>query len=180
MNMIEEERSLFLIFQIDANRINARAQLPYMNQLEHWADSGIILVEMSRVAYDEARSGQDQYRSHKVSGYIYSYTYADTLQEQQMIAEIARALFPGGLWTPNDWRDVEIVFNARKYGAILVTADGAILDRSRELAARFHINVMTDEQAVAFVRSRIRARDERARQHAEDSSTQVPEWVGKD
>ena len=178
--MSEEGRNLFLIFQIDANRINARAQLPNMNQLERWADSGIILVEMSRVAYDEARSGQDHSRSLKVSGYIYSYTYADTLEEKQTMDQIARVLFSEGMQTSNDRGDVEIVFNAHKYGAILVTADGAILDKAPELAARFPIRIMTDDQAVAFVRGRIRARDERARQRAVDSDTPVPEWVGKD
>src|SRR5437867_3371495 len=178
--MSEEGRNLFLIFQIDTNRINARAQLPNMNQLERWADSGILLVEMSQVAYNEARSGQDNSRGLKVSGYIYSYTYADTLEEMQTMDKIARALFPEGMRTSNDRGDVEIVFNAHKYGAILVTADGAILNKAPELAAGFHTRIMTDDQAVAFVRDRIRARDERARQRAVDSDTPAPEWVGKD
>lgn len=178
--MFDKERNLSLVFHIDANRINARAELPYMNELERWADSNVILIVMSQVAYDEARSGRDHRRSRKVSGYIYSYTYADTEEEQRLLNEIAHTLFPAGLRTPNDRRDVEIVFNAHKYGAILVTADGAILDRAHEPAARFRITVMTDEETVSFVRSRIQVRDVRVRTRAAAHGKALPEWVGKD
>lgn len=178
--VFDESRCVYLRFHIDTNRINARGNLSNMNQLERWDELGVINIEIPKVAYDEARRGGSPQRARKLDGRIYSYTYANTAEEQQLLAAIGTVLFPDGLQTVNDRRDVEIVFNAHKYSTILVTADGAILRAADELAHRFRVSIMTDDQAIGHVRAHIRVRDDNLRQRAADSGTAIPEWVGKD
>jgi hypothetical protein len=95
-----------------------------MNQLERWRADGVILMDMSEVAQGEAMSGRDDRRTAKALDTIFSMTYADTPQEKQKLLEIEAILCPEGAKTQNQSNDVEIVFNALKYGRILVTADG--------------------------------------------------------
>jgi hypothetical protein len=65
----------------------------------------------------------------------------------------------------NEANDVEIAFNANKYGAILVTADGGSRRQpggilgNRVALARLGVQVMSDGEAVALVREKIQERD---------------------
>ena len=105
---------------------------------------------------------------------------------QERLQQIERILFPQGAHNDNQRRDVEIVFNAGKYGAILVTNDGdsrsqpgGILGNRAALAA-IGIRVVTDDEAVQMVREAIRNRDDMARKQAEYNGTPLPAWVGQD
>lgn len=174
-----EPREVFLTFHFDTNRINSRGRLEYMSKLERWADDGIIMLYMSQVAHDEARTDGDALRIRKALANIYSYTLANTTDENRRMKEIEATIFPSGAQTQNERNDVEIAFNAGKYGAILVTADSDLLNRRRELS-KLGIRVMSDEEAVALVERRLAERDERAKQMAAIEGTPIPPWVGHD
>jgi hypothetical protein len=86
--MVDQDRFVHVVFQIDTNRINARNSLPSMNQLQAWHETGVILIHMSQVANEEAKAGGDARRSMKATSYIFSITYGDTADEQADIRAI--------------------------------------------------------------------------------------------
>ena len=92
--MLEESRELHLSFHIDTNRINSRGRLDSMNKLELWKKKGLILLNMSQVAHQEARAGDDQRRRRKAFENIYSLTLATTSEERIQLREIERIYFP--------------------------------------------------------------------------------------
>jgi len=175
----EEPRELFLTFHFDTNRINSRGKLENMNKLEGWRDRDLILLYPSKVAHEEAMAGGDPLRARKALENIYSFTMATTAEETQRLAEIEAVVFPAGAQTQNERNDVEIAFNAGKYGTILITADEDLL-RCRPELARFGIRIMTDDEAVLLVERRIAERDERARGLSAEMGMPLPDWVGKD
>jgi hypothetical protein len=80
---------------------------------------------------------------------------------------------------------VKIVDYAAHCKAILVTNDGGskrqpggMLGKRSQLS-RF-VRIMSDEQAVAFVRSNLHERDDTNLRVAEEPGLSVPEWTGKD
>jgi len=122
--MFDQDRFVYVAFQIDANRINAKNSLGNMNRLETWHRNGVILIHMSQVAQDEARAGRNADRSRKAISYIFTITQGNTADEQARLRAIEGILFPQGAANQNERNDIEVVFNAQKYGTILVTADG--------------------------------------------------------
>ncbi len=90
---MERERYVYLAFQIDANRINARQNLPLMNRLERWAKDDVISIEMSEQAQAEAAVG-DPTRAQKAYSHVYSMTRATTPGEQERLRKIESVLFP--------------------------------------------------------------------------------------
>ena len=184
--MYKEDRSIHRIFHIDTNRINSRSGLPEMNKLEKWHDNEVIILELSNVARQEAMAGNDSLRISKSNKYIYTQTLAKTKKEQEQLKQIADILFPEEEINSNKLNDVKIVFNALKYGAILITADGSskkrmgILDHKDELKEALRIIVMSDEEAVEYIERLIRERDERARNQFEIYGIPLPDWVDKD
>ncbi len=184
--MDQTERFLSRMLQIDTNRINSRGNIENMNRLEKWREDGVILVEMSEVAQKECLADRDPKRAEKTFGYIFSETLAETTEEQELLTRIERILFPEGAKTQNEKNDVEIVFNAKKYVSILVTADGGsksqpggILGHKEELAG-LGIQVMNDEEAVQLVRGLIADRDRLAARKHERFGVPLPDWVGRD
>ena len=184
--MFDQRRFVYVSLQIDANRVNARTALPNMNQLEKWRDDEVILMQMSRTAQEEATAGGSAARSQKAHSYIFTLTGNLIDAEWRRVGAIERVLFPNGALTPNEKNDVDVVFNAGKYGAILVTADGAskrqpggILGNRAGLAA-LGVQVMTDDEAVAHIKRKIHERDERAVWRARRDGRPVPVWVGED
>lgn len=174
-------------FQIDTNRINARQMLPNMNQLEKWAEEGVISLDISQTAMQEVSSGKDLQRNQKTGGMIYSITHASRPNERRDMALIAGILFPCQQLKTNAKKDVEIVFNAKKYGYILVTNDGGskkqpggILGNRVELKKQLGVDILTDEEAVKLVRQKIASRDILARRVSEQTGQKLPDWVGKD
>jgi hypothetical protein len=73
MNILE--RYVWLEFHIDANRINARKNLKYMNILEYWNKNDVIFMEMSEVAQKEAADGGNPDRFEKAYTYFKSNLY---------------------------------------------------------------------------------------------------------
>ena len=180
------DRSVYLGFIIDANRINARQADPHMNRLETWRDNEVIELMMSESSHQEASAGGDPQRARKASMHIFSMTMASTAGEQEELRSIEKILFPGGAATPNQRNDVDIVFNAAKYRRILITADGGSKRQpggmlgNRVALAPLGVRIMTAEEAVALVQQKITDRDEMARLGAQMERRPLPEWVGKD
>lgn len=75
-------RSVAVTIHLDANRINSRETLEHVNQLERWAEDGVIVLEMARPAYEEAKAGNDSRRRRKALNHIFTLTYADTSRER--------------------------------------------------------------------------------------------------
>lgn len=184
--MYKEKRYIDREFHIDTNQINSRSNLSAMNLLEHWHNSGVIRIEFSEAARKEALFGGDHLRTKKANSYIFTKTLASTAEEQEWLYTIRKILFPKKDINSNKRNDIEIVFNAKKYGAILITNDGAskrrdgILDHKDELKQALGILVMTDEEAVDYVRELINKRDKRALGKHKNYGLELPEWVGKD
>jgi len=179
-------RFVYRVFQIDTNRINSKSKIPAMNQLEIWHKNRVILLEMAEVAQDEALVGNDSNRTEKALGYIHSKSLANTREEQETIHEIVKILFPKGIKTANQANDVEIVFTAGKYNSILITCDGAsksqpggILGHKDELR-KLGIKVMSDIEAVEYIRTLIVARDILVRENCSRTGEPLPDWVGLD
>lgn len=179
-------RSVCRSFQLDTNRINSRGELKYMNQLELWNEDGVILLEMSEVSHREAKAGGSIRRARKALRYVYSMTFARTEPEQNKWREIEAALFVRGALSENQENDVEIVFNAWKYGRILITDDGSSKNQPAGIVGNrgklrdLGVEVMRDYEAVSLVKELIVVRDQSARKIAKMTGLNVPSWVGKD
>ena len=181
------QRYIGFRFQIDTNRINSRGNLKEMNQLKEWEKNGVIELHISEPAYHEASFGNDTKRLKAARDHIISYTFAETPDEHTKIKRIENILFPNGAKNKNEENDVEIVFNASKYGYTLVTNDGdsksqpnGILGNAETLMRELDIKVMRDVEAVEIVRREITNRDEICKQIANKCNKPIPEWVGND
>ena len=180
-------RSVYVRLQIDTNRINARGALPSMNQLEKWRSDGVIEILTSHVAFTEMRRGGSAARSRKTEGMIFSLTQATTSGETEQLGRIQRILFPDGAQTENEKNDVEIVFNAMKYMAILVTNDGGsnrqpggMLGNRSALKRALGVRIMSDTETAEYIREKIDERDEMARMIARQTRAPLPDWIGRD
>ncbi len=183
---MDPERFVHVVVHLDANRVNSRGQLEAVNRLEHWRNEGVILMQMSQTAQAEAAAGGSPRRASKAHAHIFTITGELVPSEAAEREAIERVLFPGGAANANEANDVDVVFNAFKYGALLVTADGGsktqpggILGNRAPLAA-LGIRVATDAEAVALIEQKIRERDERAVWRAQRDGRPVASWVGRD
>lgn len=185
MTIQMQRRMLYIpVMHIDTNLINARQKLGPVNQLEKWSDDGVISINMSGTAHAEARAGGNADRRRKANMQIFTATAPASLSDP-LYRRIERTLFPQGAQDDGQRNDVRIVFEAAKYSATLVTADGAsrtqpggILgnrDRLKEL-----VNILSSEEAVDFVRAKIRDRDEFNRKVAKEFGGTLPPWTGLD
>ena len=164
--MIEMQRRMLYtsIFHIDTNLINARGSLPAMNQIEKWAADEIILVNMSGVSFKEALAGNNALRTKKALAQLFTLTDENIDTTCQRYCEIENAIFPDGAKNENQHNDVKVVYDAAHWNAILVTRDGAsnsqpggILGNRDQL--RKFVQIMSDTEAVEFIRSKITERD---------------------
>jgi hypothetical protein len=80
---------------------------------------------------------------------------------------------------------VRIVCEAAKYGAILVTADGASTAQPGGILGNRHklsgfVRIMTPEEALSHVEAKISERDEFNREMTKWIKAELPPWSGKD
>ncbi|KAF0190563.1 MAG: hypothetical protein FD165_2598 [Gammaproteobacteria bacterium] len=172
------------ILHIDTNLINSRRKLNAVNQLERWCEDGVMLINMSGTAYAEAQADGDRRRLRKASQQIFTTTPAVNDRDPRFKC-VESVLFPNGAADQNQQNDVRIVCEAAKYGAILVTSDGAsksqpggILGNRDKL--RDVVQIMSPNEAVAFVRSKICERDEFNERVSREIGGELPPWTGKD
>ena len=71
-------RFLFSEYMIDANRANAKGRLFAMNQLQKWAEDGVISLIISDTARDEIARGGSAARLRRVDGQVYTQTVITT------------------------------------------------------------------------------------------------------
>ncbi len=174
------------VFHIDANLINARQKLAAVNQLEQWFADGIILINMSGTAHSEARAGHNAQRTAKANRQIFTLT-TPIEPSDPMFQKIERLLWPEGARSANERNDVEVVAEATKYAATLVTADGrsktqplGILGHREELARAVGVKILSPDEAVDFVREKIRDRDSFNERIIQEYGGTLPEWMGRD
>lgn len=179
-----EPRMVRLILHLDTNLINARQKLDAVNRLEKWYEDGVVLINMSSTAYGEAKAGYDELRARKADRQIFTMTRpGDSTDRAYRIIE--RALFPDGAKDDNQRNDVRIVFEAAKYGAVLVTGDGGsrtqqggILGNREKL--KDVVRIMSPDESVAFVQEKIRERDEFNARVVRECGGELPVWTGAD
>ena len=119
------------VLHIDTNLVNARQKLDSVNQLEKWADDGVILINMSATAHQEAQYGKNSVRVQKANQQKYTATPPPEASDPKYKL-IEAALFPNGASNSNEQNDVKIVYEAAKYAAILVTSVEAQKDNRVE------------------------------------------------
>lgn len=167
------------VFHIDANLINARQRLPDVNRLEKWYEDEVILINMSSVAHAEAQAGNSPARVRKANTQIFTATQP-VEPTDPMFKQVEEALFPGGAADENQRNDVRVVCEAAKYHAILITADGASRSQPGGILGnrgKLPVQVMSPEEAVAFVESKIRERDEFNLRVAQEFGGELPPWT---
>lgn len=156
-----------------------------MNTLERWRKDKVIRIMIAQPAQDEAAHGSRD-RARKAYRYIFTMTKSHTRKDTELLKRIERVLFPQGASTQNEKNDIEIVFNARKYGCMLVTNDGGSRRQpggilgNRDKLLQLGIEVLTDEEAVVRIRQLIQDRDSREREKSNITEQPLPEWVGRD
>ncbi|MBI3417359.1 MAG: hypothetical protein HY043_18865 [Verrucomicrobia bacterium] len=180
------ERRLGFSFAIDTNQINARHRLPNMTQLEKWRRDGVILLVISEPAFDEIAKGNDQKRRSKASDYLRAKHRIRSQEDLNELRTIERILFPRGANTQSEKTDAEIVLNAKKNFDYLITRDGNSKSQPRGILGsradlrKLGVTVMTDKEAVDFIRKHIELRDNNARLDFAILQLPPPDWIGKD
>lgn len=174
------------ILHIDTNLINSRQRLPAVNTLDRWCADEVILINMAGTARAEALAGGDTRRTQKANQQIFTITPPSPIDSTRFKA-IESVLFPHGAKDENQRNDVRIVSDAIHYAAILVTNDGGsksqpggMLGNRDALAMRFGVRILSADEAVDFVRSKIRERDEFNRQVVREFGGTLPDWTDVD
>ncbi len=185
MTIQMERRLLYIpVLHIDTNLINAWQKLAAVNQLEKWFEDGVILINMSGTAQREARAGCNTLRSRKANQQIYTTTPSPDSSDPRY-RKIENALFLNGAKDTNQQNDVRIVFEAAKYSAILVTGDGGSKRQPGGILGNRHklkniLQILSPEEAVAFVRKKIQERDEFNERVVKEFGGKLSEWTGAD
>ena len=186
MTIEMQRRMLYTpVFHIDTNLINARGKLDNMNQIEKWADDGVLLINMSGVSFKEAKADGNPLRTRKALSHIFTVTDVAIDLNDPLYLKIEAALFPEGAKTKNERNDVKIVYEASHYVAILVTRDGGsrsqpggILGNRDKLKGI--LRIFSDTEAITIIREKIAERDDFNRRVAREFGGQLPEWTGTD
>lgn len=185
MEMLRRRLYTPCIFHIDTNLINARGKLDEMNQIENWAENGVIILHMSEVSFSEAQQGNNEVRNRKTLGHTYSIIGDDVFESDPVYQEIAGILFPNGIKDQNQRNDVKIVYHAHLHQVILITNDGGskkqpggILGNAKKL--RNIANIMSPTEAVQLIKIKIKERDDHNHEVRNFTGKPVPEWTGHD
>lgn len=180
-----ERRLLYIpVLHIDTNLINARQKLPAVNQLEKWFEDEVILINMSATAHGEAKADGHTMRTRKANQNIFTAT-PPVKPSDPLYQKVESALFPDGARDENQRNDVRIVCEAAKYAAILVTGDGGsktqpggMLGNRDKLKGL--VQILAPDEAVDFVRQKIRERDEFNVRFVKEFGGELPPWTGRD
>ena len=170
---------------IDTNLINTRQKLLAVNQLEKWYEDRVIIINLSSTSRNEALNGNYVPRIRKVNKQIYT-TTPPVEPSDPNFSKVERALFSDGARDNNQRNDVRIVCDAIKYQAILVTNDGGSKKQpggiigNREKLKKLIEYIFTPDEAVTYIRKKIKERDERNIQFAKKFGEELPSWTGKD
>ena len=177
------------VFHLDANLINARQKLEAVNQLEKWRDEEVICLVMADVAHTEAQAGAGanaEARKRKAASHIFTINDAGEAKEDGTFTKVEKLLW-GETVNDNQANDVEVVCEAIKWHAILVTKDGGsesqpggILGNREELYRQFGVLIYRPEEAVECIRSKVTERDEFNAQVAALTGQPAPGWTGQD
>lgn len=115
------------LFLLDANACNALQRIGDLNELESVARAGIIDLLYTETTWDEAQFGS-LVRREKVEEFFFVGLSSDevnlSLQEPWRNA-IAALVFPAGITSDNQRRDVEALLTVKISGGCFVTSDGA-------------------------------------------------------
>lgn len=178
------------VFHLDANLINARQKLEAVNQLEKWRDDDVIGLVMAGAAHAEAQAGagsNSNARTRKAASHIFTINHAGEAKADDSYTKVKKILWGDGAVNDNQANDVEVVCEAIKWHAILVTKDGGsksqpggILGHRDELVRQLCVRIYRPEEAVEYIRSKITERDEFNAQVAALSGKPAPEWTGQD
>lgn len=176
-------------FHLDANLINARQKNDAVNQLERWRDDGVIGLAMAGIAHAEAQAGAGvnaMVRKTKAASHIFTIHEDGTPKEDGTYARVEEILWSKAA-DDNQANDVEVVCEAIKWHAILITNDGdskeqpkGILGNRDRLREQFAVVIYRPEEAVEFIRSKIAERDCLNAQISTLTDTVVPGWTGQD
>lgn len=178
------------VFHLDANLINARQKLDPVNQLEKWRDDDVIHLVMAGAAHGEVRAGTGgnaKARSRKAFSHMFTVNGDGEAKEDDSCTKVKEILWGDGMVDDNQANDVEVVCEAIKWHAILVTNDGGsksqpggILGNREVLLRQFGVQILRPEEAVEYIRSKITERDKFNAQVAGSSGKPAPEWTGRD
>ena len=162
-----------------------RGKLVAMNRIERWKEDGVVLINMSGVNFKEAQAGNNPERSQKAYQQIFTLTDTSIVMNDARYKTIEATLFPNGIKNSNEENDVKIVCEATYWHAILITNDGGSKTQpggipGHRVELRGIVQIMTDEEAVNFIKQKILERDNRARHNTAESGALLPDWVGKD
>jgi len=185
-----QRRSLYTPeFHLDANLINARQKDDAVNQLERWRDDGVIGLVMAGVAHAEAQAGTGVNavaRKRKAASHIFTIHEVGAPKEDDTYAKVENILW-GKAADDNQANDVEVVCEAIRWHAILVTNDGdskeqpkGILGNRVRLREQFAAVIYRPKEAVAFIRSKLAERDDFNAQVSKVTGTAMPDWTGRD
>ena len=184
MNMIK--RCLDINFYLDTNRINARQNIKELNILEGLNWRGAIKLKMPLPAQNEAMQGDNKRRIEKACSNWAPIPFCETEDEKQMWVKIRDIVFPDYSGNENEKTDIDILFTVWKYHAIFITRDGeskrqpgGILG-ARNALDSLSIKVMTEIEALDFVKKKLKERDKLAIRRAEIMNSEIPSWVEED
>lgn len=183
-------RMLFTpVFHLDANLINSKQKLEAVNQLEKWRDDDVICLVMAGVAHTEAQAGAGanaEARKRKAASHSFTISDAGVAEEDDTCAKVEKILW-GEAADDNQANDVEVVCEAIKWHAILITNDGdsksqpgGLLGNREKLHQQFAMVIYRPEEAVEFIRSKVAERDDFNAQIVVSTAKPAPEWTGQD
>ena len=139
---------------------------------------------MSSIARKEARAGSNTNRIRKADEQLHTLTPPPEANNPDY-KFVEAIIFPEGAKNENQQNDIKIILEAKRYAAILVTADGGskkqpggILGNREKL--KDMLTIFSPDEAVDFVRSKIKERDDFNMRVAKEFGGELPEWTGKD
>lgn len=185
MNIQMNRRMLYIpVLHIDTNLINARQKLQAVNQLEKWAEDEVILINISSSAFREAQADGNPQRVKKACQQVFTDTPA-VEPHDPLYLRVESALFPEGAQNENQRNDIRIVCEASKYPSILVTADGSSKSQPGGILGNRHklkdiVKILSPEEAVDFIRQKIKERDGFNAKFVEEFGGNLPPWTGQD